>query len=104
MIFVAALLLLAGAPEDALGKARKDYSACLSSFTSDAISKRMTADAFKSALRPKCAAKETAFRAALLTANTADGMKAAEAEADAEDQVAEYLEKFAGEFDDYLKG
>jgi len=98
MVFVA-LILAAAAPADAVPKARQAYASCLSGYTGDATTKKMARDAFLAGLKTKCADKEAAFRAALTAADRTDGMTAQEAQQDADDQVAEYIEKMTSDYD-----
>lgn len=104
MIVSAAVMMMLMAPAaDPVAKARQEFSACLDRFTTDALDRKMAADQFNSALQPKCAEKEKAFRDILRAANKADGMKDAEAAEDVDMQVSEYLDKFKGQFEDYSK-
>ncbi len=98
MVFVA-LILAAAAPADAVPKARQAYASCLSSYTNDAADKKMARDEFLAGLKSKCTDKEAAFRTALIAADKADGMTDAESAEDADDQVAEYIEKMTDNFD-----
>lgn len=98
MMFVA-LILAAAAPADAVPKARQAYASCLGGFTSDASTRKMARDTFLAGLKSKCADKEAAFRTALIAADKADGMSDQEAQQDADDQVAEYVEKMTSDFD-----
>ena len=100
MMFTALILAAAAsaAPVD-VPKARKDYASCLSSVTTEAIDKKQPREAFLATMQSKCGDKETAFRNALIATNKADGMNAADSAQDAEDQVAEYADKMARDFD-----
>ncbi|MPT49097.1 MAG: hypothetical protein E2598_11890 [Sphingobium sp.] len=80
-------------------KARKDYASCLSSVTTEAIDKKQPREEFLNTLKSKCGDKETAFRGALIASNKADGMNDADSKQDAEDQVAEYVDKMTRDFD-----
>jgi len=97
MILIA--LILAAAPADAVPKARQAYASCLGGYTNDSIEKKMAKDEFLAGLKTKCTDKETAFRAALIAADKADGMTDAEAKEDADDQVAGYMEQMTDNFD-----
>ncbi|MGK2911829.1 MAG: hypothetical protein ACSLE1_18795 [Sphingobium sp.] len=99
IVSTALMLMLAGTPEEDMGTARKAYAKCLSDFTADARERKIAAPDYKSGLKAKCADKEAAFRTAILAADKADGMKPAEATADADDQVKEYLDKFAEDYE-----
>lgn len=97
MIIIAAILAAASA--DAVPKARQAYAGCLTTVTTDAVDSKAAREEFLANLKSKCAEKEAAFRAALVAADRADGMSAQEAAQDADDQVAEYIEKMTGDFD-----
>ncbi|MGE4429140.1 MAG: hypothetical protein AB7E05_00195 [Sphingobium sp.] len=100
MIFVALVLATTAAPAaDAVPKARKAYASCLSNYTNDATTKKIARDAFLTGLKSKCADKESAFRAALIAADKNDGMNDQDSQQDADDQVAEYVEKMTSDFD-----
>lgn len=97
MIIIAAIL--AAAPADAVPKARKAYAGCLTDVTTEAVDSKAAREEFLASLKSKCAEKEAAFRAALIATDRAEGMSAQEATQDADDQVAEYIEKMTGDFD-----
>ncbi len=99
IISTALMLMLAGTPDEDMGMARKAYAKCLSDFTTDARSRQVTAADYKAGLQPKCADQEAALRTAILAADKADGLKPAAAQADADDQVKEYLEKFTADYE-----
>lgn len=99
MIFIALVLAATAAPADAVPKARKAYASCLSTYTNDATTRKMARDTFLAGLKSKCADKEAAFRAALIAADRTDGMSDQDAQEDADDQVAEYMEKMTSDFD-----
>ncbi|OYW88986.1 MAG: hypothetical protein B7Z20_01245 [Sphingobium sp. 32-64-5] len=100
MIFVALVLAAATtAPADGVPKARQAYASCLSSYTNDATARKMARDAFLAGLKSKCTDKEAAFRAALIAADKTDGMNDQDSRQDADDQVAEYIEKMTSDFD-----
>lgn len=106
MLFAAPLMMmLAATPQsgDAVGAGRKAYSECLSKEVSPALDKKLSLGDFQSTLKSKCSAKETAFRAAIVADDKSTGMSDKDAQADADDQVAEYVDKITGEFEDYSK-
>ena len=94
---VLAMLMMAPSPA-VIASARRDYSACLSEFTKKSITSRMEPPAFEAGLVPACAAKEAAFRAAVIEADMAAGIKRADAEEGAsleiEDLQANFKETF----------
>jgi hypothetical protein len=97
------MLMLAAAPQsgDAVGAGRKAYSECLSKEIQPALDKKVTLSEFQSTLKSKCGAKEAAFRAAVVADDKSGGMSDKDAQADADDQIAEYVDKITGEFEDY---
>ena len=97
MIFTA-LILAAAAPADAVPKARQAYAGCLTQYTNDAVDRKMAKDEFLAGLKTKCADKEEKFRAALTTADKADGMSDKETAADVEDQVKGYMDQMTDNF------
>ncbi len=99
MIFVALALAAAATPADAVPKARQAYASCLTAYTNDATAKKMAKADFQAGLKTKCAEKEAAFRTALIAADKGDGMTDKEAQQDADDQVAEYIDKMTSDFD-----
>lgn len=96
---IVAMILAAAAPADAVPKARQAYASCLSGYTNDATTKKVARDTFLAELKTKCADKEAAFRTALMAADRTDGMTEQEARQDADDQVAEYVEKMTSDYD-----
>ena len=52
-------------------------------------------------MKKTCAAKETAFRTAIVAADKADGMSEKAAQADAVGQISEYVDKITSEYEDY---
>ena len=107
MLFAAPLMMmLAAAPQsaDAVGVGRKAFSECLSKEISPSLDKKLSLSDFQSTLKSKCSAKEAAFRAAIVADDKSTGMSDKDAQADADDQVAEYVDKITGEFEDYGHG
>jgi hypothetical protein len=104
MFFIAPLMLLAAAaPADAVGTGRKAYSQCLSAQIQPGLEKKLAVGDFQSEMKKTCAAKEAAFRTAIVAADRADGMSEKAAQADADDQIAEYVDKITAEYEDYNK-
>ncbi|EZP66350.1 putative uncharacterized protein precursor [Sphingomonas paucimobilis] len=100
------LIMLLAAPQsgDAVGAGRKAFSQCLSAQIQPALDQKMTLGSFQSALKAKCGDKEAAFRAAVVADDKASGMSDKDAQSDADDQVAEYIDKITSEFEDYSNG
>ena len=89
-----AMTLAAAAPgpsPDAIARARKAYSACLSGFMKKSIKDGAEASAFETGLAPACATQEQAFRAAVISADTAAGIKRAAAEENAKFEIDDLL-------------
>lgn len=96
-----AMTLAAAAPgpsADAIARARKAYSACLSGFMKKSLKDGVEDAAFESGLAPACATQEQAFRATVIAADTAAGIKRADADENAsfevDDMVANTVETF----------
>jgi len=102
---VLAMALAAAAPgpsaADSIARARKAYSACLSGFMKKSLKDGAEDAAFENGLSPACAAQEQAFRAAVIAADTASGMKRAAAEANAGTEVEDILSNTKEMFKDY---
>jgi hypothetical protein len=106
MPLAAALMLMlapAASSADAVGQARKTYSKCVSDLMQPSIDSKLSLADFQAAIKSKCAAQETSFRTAVLASDKADGMKEDEAQKDADDQIAEYVDKFTADYEEYLK-
>lgn len=103
-ITVPLVLMLAAAPAtDAVGAGRKAFGQCLSSQIQPSLDKKLTLSDFQAAIKKTCADKEAAFRAAIIADDKASKMSDADAQSDADDQVAEYVDKITAEYDDYNK-
>ena len=98
------MMLAAAQPADAVGAGRRAFSDCLAKQLQPALDKKMPLSDFRSTLKSQCSDKETAFRAAIVTDDKANGMSDKDAQSDADDQVAEYVDKITGEFEDYARG
>lgn len=104
MMAVPLAMMLATAPAaDAVGAGRKSFSACLEAQIEPALKVKATLADFGQTLKTKCGDKETAFRTAILAADKADGMSLKDSQSDADDQVAEYVDKITAEYEDYAK-
>ncbi len=105
MLVASLMMILAAAPQsgDAVGAGRKAFSECLSKEVSPALDKKLSVSAFQSELKSKCSAKEAAFHAAVVADNKSTGMSEKDAQADADDQIAEYVDKITSEFEDYSR-
>jgi hypothetical protein len=99
-----AMALAAAAPgpsPDAITRARKAYSACLSGFMKKSLKDGAEDSAFEKGLSPACATQEQAFRTAVIAADTASGMKRAAAEQNAATEVEDILANTTEMFKDY---
>lgn len=97
------LLLLAAGPQgDLTTKPRATYAVCLRKFMIESLDRKMEKATFRTALPTKCKDEETAFRNAILTQDKADGYKPADAQKDADDQIADYRDQFQSSYSDYL--
>ena len=95
------MMMLAAAPSaDPVGTGRRDFSKCLSAQMQPALDKKMPLGDFVSMLKQPCATQQSAFRAAIIAQDKADGMSDAEASADADDQIAEYVDKITSEYEE----
>lgn len=97
------MILAAAQSGDAVGAGRKAYSECLSKQIQPALDSKQTLGEFQSSLKSKCSAKEAAFRAAIVADDKSSGMSDKDAQSDADDQIAEYVDKITGEFEDYSR-
>ena len=98
------MLLAAAQSGDAVGAGRKAFSQCLSSQVQPSLDKKMSLSDFRSTLKSKCGQKEAAFHAAVVADDRSSGMSDKDAQADADDQVAEYVDKITSEYEDYARG
>ena len=98
-----AMMLAASPAADPVGAGRKAYSQCLASQIQPSLEKKMTLGDFQSSMKKACADKEATFRAAIVAADKADGMTEKAAQADADDQISEYVDKITSEYEDYNK-
>ncbi|MDR7155506.1 hypothetical protein J2W40_002338 [Sphingobium xenophagum] len=103
-LIMSLVTMLAAAPSaDAVGLGRKAFSQCLSAQIKPGLDKQLPVGEFQSQMKKTCADKEATFRAAILAADKADGMSEKAAQADADDQVAEYVDKITAEYEDYSR-
>jgi len=102
---VLAFALAAAAPgqgaADTVAKTRKAYSACLSGFMKKSLKAGTEEAAFKAGLGPACTAQEQAFRAAVISADTASGIKRAAAEEGAGLEVEDLLLNASESYEGY---
>ncbi|PBN44393.1 hypothetical protein [Sphingobium sp. D43FB] len=101
-LIMSLVTMLAAAPSaDAVGAGRKAYSQCLSAQIKPGLDKKLPLGDFQSEMKKSCADKEAVFRAAIVATDKADGMSEKAAQADADDQIAEYVDKITAEYEDY---
>lgn len=101
IISIALMMMLAAPAGDPVGDGRRAFSACLTAQIQPGLEAKLSLEAFRTGLKTKCAKEEDSFRKAVLAADKADGMPLKGAQADADDQVLEYVEKISGEYADY---
>ena len=93
-----ALMLLAAPSPEAVARARNDYNRCVTAQLKKSLDAKAEEAAFVSDLATACGAKEAAFRATVISVDTAAGIKRAAAEEGAnfeiEDMVANAKELF----------
>ena len=95
------MMMLAAAPSaDPVGTGRRDFSKCLSAQMQPALDKKMPLGDFVSMLKQTCATQQSAFRAALIAQGKADGLSDTQANADADEQIAEYVDKITSEYEE----
>lgn len=106
MIVAASLVMMlapvaSAAPSaDAVGTGRREFSKCLSAQMQPSLDKKLSVGDFQSSVKKACADKEAAFRAAIVAQDKADKMTDAAANSDADDQIAEYVDKISSEYDE----
>lgn len=103
MLTAPLMLMMLASPGSDVGNGRKAFTECLAAQTKPALDAKLPLADYQATLKTKCGDKEAAFRAAILAADKTDGLSAKDAQADADDQIAEYLDKFSSEYEDYLK-
>ncbi len=87
---VLAMLLLYAAP-NATSESREAYARCLKDFVRKSAEAKMEPAAFNSAIATACKDKEALLKTALNRDNAATGMKAAAADKNSSEQIADYL-------------
>lgn len=102
MIVAASLaMMLAAAPSaDAVGNGRKAFAKCLSAQVQPSLDKKLSAGDFQAAIKKACADQEAAFRAAIVAQDKSDKMSDSAAASDADDQIAEYVDKITSEYEE----
>lgn len=104
LLTVSLAMMLASSPSaDPVGAGRKAYSTCLASKIQPSIEKKLSLGDFQSEIKKQCATQEAAFRAAIVADDKSNKMSDKDAQADADDQIGEYVEKITGEYEDYNK-
>lgn len=102
LLIMSLVTMLAAAPSaDAVGLGRKAYSQCLAAQVKPGLDKKLSVGDFQAGMKKTCADKEATFRAAIVATDKADGMSEKAAQADADDQIAEYVDKITAEYEDY---
>lgn len=70
---------------------RKNFSTCLSAAYSDALSKKIEVDAYGAFITAACSAQADSLRNGLIAFDVKNGIKRAQAAADAQIQIDDYL-------------
>ena len=70
---------------------RKNFSTCLSAAYSGALSKKVEVDAYSAYIATACSAQADALRNGLIAFDVKNGIKRAQAAADAQVQIDDYL-------------
>jgi hypothetical protein len=84
-------MAVAPAMSDPAGQTRKAYNACLKKVAEAKTSDKLSAEAFTSAVKASCAAEEAAFIKSIVDFDLKTGLKRAEAEEGAREQVQDSL-------------
>lgn len=99
LMFAAAL---AAQTAGTLDKARGDYLKCMRAHLYEAVKDKMPDADFNAGITTVCQAEQTAFHAAVVALDRADGIKPADAKENADMQVADYIESFRDKFADHI--
>lgn len=100
ILFAAAL---AAQSTGGLDKARGDYLKCMRGFLYESVKAKMPDAEFNMAVGSACQTEQTAFHAAVVAIDRADGVKPADAKENADIQVADYIDNFKTKFADYIE-
>lgn len=100
ILFAAAL---AAQSAGGLDKARGDYLKCMRVFLYESVKAKMPDTEFGLAVKGACQTEQTAFHAAVIALDRADGVKAADAKENADFQVEDYIDNFKSKFADYIE-
>jgi hypothetical protein len=100
IVFAAAL---AAQSAGTLDKARGDYLKCMRGFLHESVKAKMPDAEFNMAVTTACQTDQTAFHAAVIALDRADGVKPADAKENADMQVADYVENFKEKFADHIE-
>lgn len=104
LLSVSLAMMLATSPSaDPVGAGRKAFSQCLASKVQPSMEKKLTLGDFQAEIKKTCASQEAAFRAAIVADDKANKMSDKDAQTDADEQVAEYIDKITAEYEDYNK-
>jgi hypothetical protein len=103
MLKITLLLTAALAAQSAatMDKARGDYLKCMRGFLYKSVEAKMPEAEFGVAVKSACQAEQTAFHAAVIALDRADGVKPADAKENADFQVQDYIDSFTEKFADY---
>ena len=96
-----ALALLAAPSPEAINRARIDFTKCVSAHVKKSLVDKLEADAYEAGLSAACGGKEQAYRSTAIAADTAVGIKRAEAEENAQFVVEDILTNAKETFVDF---
>jgi hypothetical protein len=94
---------LAAQSTSGLDKARGDYLKCMRGYLYESVKAKMPEAEFNMAVATACQTEQTAFHAAVIALDRADGVKPADAQENADMQVADYVDNFKTKFADYTE-
>ena len=86
-----------------LDKTRGDYLKCMRVFLHDSVKAKLPETEFAMAVAGTCATEQSAFHAAVVALDRADGLKSADAKENADMQVADYVDSFKAKFADHIE-
>lgn len=97
LLFLLAMQGAAQSPD----AARAAYGKCLRTFTVESLKADKETATFETEVAAACPKEAETFRAAVIRVDRADGLSAAEAKADADEQTADMLDNFKSKYADY---
>jgi hypothetical protein len=80
---------------------RAAYLKCMRKHLADSLNAKMPESEYAMAVAAACQTEQTAFHAAVMAMDKADGVKPADAKDNADMQVADYIESYKEKFADH---